>query len=87
MIKRLFDILASFFGLVGTSPILVPTMIAVWLQDLHSPFYVAPRVGKYGKPFQMVKLRSMVVNADKSGVDSTATGDPRITKVGHFIRS
>jgi lipopolysaccharide/colanic/teichoic acid biosynthesis glycosyltransferase len=48
---------------------------------------VAPRVGKDGKPFQMVKLRSMVVNADKSGVDSTAAGDPRITKVGHFIRS
>jgi lipopolysaccharide/colanic/teichoic acid biosynthesis glycosyltransferase len=61
-------------------------MYLVWKQDKHSPFYVAPRVGKDGKPFKMVKLRSMVINADKSGVDSTGANDQRITKVGHFIR-
>jgi lipopolysaccharide/colanic/teichoic acid biosynthesis glycosyltransferase len=61
-------------------------MFLVWKQDKHSPFYVAPRVGKDGKPFKMVKLRSMVINADKSGVDSTSANDQRITKVGHFIR-
>ncbi len=86
MLKRLFDILASLFGLILASPILVPTMIAVWLQDFHSPFYLAPRVGKDGKLFRMVKLRSMVVNADRTGVDSTSAGDRRITSVGHFIR-
>jgi len=86
MIKRLFDIIVSFFGLIIASPILIPTMVAIWLQDFHSPFYIAPRVGKDGKLFRMVKLRSMIVGADKTGVDSTAAGDRRITKVGHFIR-
>jgi lipopolysaccharide/colanic/teichoic acid biosynthesis glycosyltransferase len=84
--KRLFDIIGSSFGLIVASPVLCPVMFLVWKQDKHSPFYVAPRVGKDGKPFKMVKLRSMVINADKSGVDSTSANDQRITKVGHFIR-
>lgn len=86
MLKRAFDIFASFCGLLVFSPVIVPTLIAVWLQDFKSPFYVAPRVGMGGRIFRMVKLRSMVVNADKSGVDSTSANDMRITKVGHFIR-
>jgi len=61
-------------------------MILVWLQDFHSPFYVAQRVAKDGGSFWMVKLRSMVVNADKSGVDSTSLNDARITSIGQFIR-
>jgi len=84
--KRLFDIIVSFIGLVVTSPILIPTMIAVWLQDYHSPFYIASRVGKGEKLFRMVKMRSMVMNADKSGVDSTSANDNRITAVGRFVR-
>ena len=84
--KRLFDIVGSSFGLVAASPILLPVIFLVWRQDGHSPFYVAPRVGKAGKAFKMVKLRSMIVNADKSGIDSTGANDKRITKVGHFIR-
>ncbi|MCX7890849.1 MAG: sugar transferase [Burkholderiales bacterium] len=86
MIKRLFDLFASALGLLVASPVLVPTMVAVWLQDFHSPFYIAPRVGRGERPFRMVKLRSMVVNADKTGVDSTGAQDRRITRVGHFIR-
>ena len=85
--KRLFDILASAFGLIVASPILIPTMIAVWWQDRHSPFYIAPRMGKGEVPFRMIKLRSMIINADKSGVDSTGASDKRITGVGQFIRS
>ena len=65
--KRLMDILASFFGLLLTSPILLTFMFLVWRQDGHSPFYIAPRMGKDEKPFRMVKLRSMVKNADRSG--------------------
>jgi lipopolysaccharide/colanic/teichoic acid biosynthesis glycosyltransferase len=84
--KRIFDILGSSFGLIVASPVLFPVMFLVWKQDKHSPFYVAPRVGKDGKLFKMVKLRSMVINADKSGVDSTGSNDQRITKVGQFIR-
>lgn len=86
MIKRAFDLLAAAAGLLMASPVLVPTMVAVWLQDYHSPFYIAPRVGRNGRPFSMLKLRSMVMNADKTGVDSTGAQDRRITPVGHFIR-
>lgn len=84
--KRLIDIVLSAFGLLVASPVLLPVMFLVWWQDKHSPFYVAPRVGRAGAPFRMVKLRSMVINADKSGVDSTGSNDRRITRVGHFIR-
>ncbi len=84
--KRVFDIVASLCGLLVASPILLPVMFLVWRQDGNSPFYVAPRVGKGERLFKMVKLRSMVVNADQSGVDSTGANDMRITPVGHFIR-
>lgn len=84
--KRLIDILASFVGLLLTSPVLLTFMFLVWRQDRHSPFYIAPRMGKNEQPFQMIKLRSMVKNADKSGVDLTAADDMRITRVGHLIR-
>ena len=84
--KRVFDIVASALGLLLMSPILLLFMVLTWLQDFHSPFYVAPRVGKGGKIFSMVKLRSMVVNADETGVDSTSGNDSRITPIGHFVR-
>ena len=86
MIKRLVDILASFFGLLVTSPILLPVMFLVWKEDKRSPFYIASRSGKNGSIFKMVKLRSMMVDADKTGVDSTSSNDIRITKIGHKIR-
>ncbi len=86
MTKRLFDLLISALGLIASSPVLVPAMVAIWLQDFHSPFYRGVRVGQHGRPFRMVKLRSMVWDADKVGVDSTSARDPRITPVGHFIR-
>lgn len=86
MMKRVFDILASSLGLLITSPILLLAMIAIWRQDRHSPLYIAPRVGKKGRLFKMIKLRSMVINADKSGVDSTGATDMRITRVGHMVR-
>jgi lipopolysaccharide/colanic/teichoic acid biosynthesis glycosyltransferase len=86
MLKRTLDLVASAIALVLLSPIMLPAMFLVWWHDKHSPLYIAPRVGKDEKPFRMVKIRSMVKNADKSGVDSTSANDRRITKVGHFIR-
>jgi lipopolysaccharide/colanic/teichoic acid biosynthesis glycosyltransferase len=85
--KRGVDVLLSLIGLILASPILIPVMFLVWKQDRHSPFYVAERMGKNEKPFKMVKLRSMIKNADAQGVDSTSANDMRITPVGHFIRS
>lgn len=84
--KRALDILASSLGLLLLSPLLLVLSVAIYLQDYHSPFYIATRVGKGDRPFRMVKFRSMIVRADSSGVDSTAGDDPRITRLGAFVR-
>ncbi len=87
ILKRAFDILAASVGLLAFSPILVAVMVAIWLQDRHSPFYVAPRAARGTGAFRMVKFRSMVVNADKIGGSSTPATDRRITAVGRFVRA
>lgn len=86
MAKRLLDLTLSLSGLLLASPVLAVFAALVWLQDWRSPLYIAPRVGKDGRLFQMVKLRSMVSNADKSGLNTTSSGDARITPVGAVIR-
>lgn len=84
--KRLFDFIISFSALIIFSPLLLIVIFFVWINDFGNPFYIANRTGKYEKQFKMFKLRSMIVNADKSGVDSTSSNDMRITKIGKFIR-
>ncbi|MFT4683525.1 MAG: lipopolysaccharide/colanic/teichoic acid biosynthesis glycosyltransferase [Patiriisocius sp.] len=84
--KRLVDFIVSFFALIFFSPLLLVVMFFVWINDFGNPFYIASRVGKDEKTFKMYKLRSMIVNADKSGVDSTSSNDMRITRIGKFIR-
>jgi lipopolysaccharide/colanic/teichoic acid biosynthesis glycosyltransferase len=84
--KRTFDFVLSLLVLIFLSPVLLLTMFLVWIQDLHSPFYISSRVGKGGVSFKMVKLRSMVKNADETGVDSTSDNDNRITNIGRLIR-
>lgn len=84
--KRTLDFIGALIGLVGLSPILLAVMFLVWKQDKHSPFYVADRIGKNFEEFKMVKLRSMVKDADESGIDSTGANDMRITPIGRFIR-
>ena len=84
--KRQFDVLVAVAGLIILSPLIAVLSLAIYLQDRHSPFYVANRVGAGGIPFRMVKFRSMVIRADTSGVDSTANDDTRITALGRFVR-
>lgn len=84
--KRFIDVVFSIFGLFLSGFIILPVMLVVWLYDFHSPLYIPKRVGKDGYLFDMIKLRSMIVDADKSGVDSTSARDQRITLVGKFIR-
>ena len=84
--KRAFDFLLGIVGMIFLSPIIFIFMFLVWLQDYNSPFYISRRVGKAGKSFNFIKLRSMVVNADSSGVDSTSLNDKRITSTGKTIR-
>ena len=84
--KRLFDIFLSFFGLLFLLPVIMLFMFLIYIKDRHSPFYISERIGKNKTPFKMTKLRSMIINADQTGVDSTASDDPRITTVGQIVR-
>jgi lipopolysaccharide/colanic/teichoic acid biosynthesis glycosyltransferase len=84
--KRFIDLIVSLVVLLLLSPLLILVMILVWLQDFHSPFYIAPRSSKGDGSFNMVKFRSMIVKADQTGVDSTSDNDNRITPIGKLIR-
>jgi len=87
--KRLFDILASLFILAITWPFMLLAILAIKIEDgLKAPvFYGQIRVGHLGLPFEVLKFRSMSVNAEKDGVAQWATkNDSRVTKAGHFMR-
>lgn len=98
LIKRLFDVCASFTALVLLSPMFLVVAIAIKAEDSRGKvFYSQIRVGKGGKRFKMYKFRSMVSNADEllktliseNDVDGAMFKmklDPRVTKVGSFIR-
>lgn len=87
-IKRLFDVLLSGIALILLSPIFLITAIAVKVTDGGSVFYRQTRLTKDGKKFDVLKFRSMRIDAEKDGVARLSTGDKddRITKVGHIIR-
>ena len=84
--KRLVDVVAAAVGLAFFAPLLLLAMVLVRWQDGGPALYFAPRVGRGGRPFRMVKLRTMVVDADRCGVGSTADDDPRVTPLGHLLR-
>lgn len=96
--KRLFDIAAALIGMVLASPFLLLTAVLIKLEDPRGPvLFKQTRVGKNGRTFQMYKFRSMVTDAENmldrltcrsevSGTMFKMKDDPRITKVGKFIR-
>jgi lipopolysaccharide/colanic/teichoic acid biosynthesis glycosyltransferase len=84
--KRMFDFAAALCGLIVLSPLLGLIALMVWIEDRRSPWYRGVRVGRGGRRFRMVKFRSMIPGASKSGVSSTACGDRRITRVGRLLR-
>ena len=84
--KRIFDLIFSLSGIIIIFPIIIIASLGIYLQDKSSPLYIANRVGRNDRNFRMIKLRSMIVNAEKNKVDSTSSNDPRITKIGRFIR-
>jgi len=86
MLKRAFDFLSSLIGLILVSPILLTLAILIKKEDGGPVFYRGVRVGRFGKLFRIFKFRTMVLNAEKLGGPSTADDDPRITRVGKFIR-
>jgi lipopolysaccharide/colanic/teichoic acid biosynthesis glycosyltransferase len=85
-VKRVFDLVASSIGLAVLTPVLIAVALLVWLQDRGSPFYLGVRTGRQGRPFRLVKFRSMILDADRTGVDSTGRTDPRITALGTLLR-
>lgn len=86
ILKPIFDFLVA---LILFSVLFIPSFyfaVRIFLQDFSNPFYIPKRVGKNKKNYNMIKFRSMIVNADSSKVDSTSSNDPRITDLGNFIR-
>ena len=87
-IKRLADILLSLIALILLSPVFLATAVTIKLEDHGPVFYKQERLTLDGKHFNVIKFRSMRVDAEKNGVARLSTGDndDRITKVGHIIR-
>ncbi len=86
MAKRLFDVVLSFVGLTLLLPIFMLIALFIKLDSKGPVLFKAKRIGRYGKPFEMYKFRTMVVDAQKLGGSATPEDDPRITKVGRFLR-
>lgn len=84
--KRLFDITASFFGILILSPLFILISLWVGLSSKGGIFYTQTRVGKNNKDFKLYKFRSMRVNSDKQGLLTVGSKDSRITTAGYFIR-
>ena len=84
--KRLFDVIASGFGLIVLSPLFI--ILAIWIKlDSKGPvFYRQVRVGYKNKDFRIFKFRSMRVGADKGSLVTIGGHDPRVTRSGYFIR-
>lgn len=85
-IKRLFDILASLFGILVMAIPMIIISIAIKLDSKGPVFFKQKRVKKNNKDFTILKFRTMVVDAPKLGMAITVGDDPRITKVGKFLR-
>jgi undecaprenyl phosphate N,N'-diacetylbacillosamine 1-phosphate transferase len=89
-IKRLLDLLFTIIIIPCLIIIILLIAIIMLSYDKGPIFYNAPRLGKKGKPFKMFKFRTMVVNAPdirlQDGSTYNADDDPRITKIGHFLR-
>ena len=86
-LKRCFDVVVSAMMLLVLAPVFLVLAIAIKLDSPGPVFYRQVRVTQYGEQFRIFKFRSMVSDADKKGSLVTVSGDSRITRVGHIIRS
>jgi len=86
-LKRPFDILLSFFGIVVSSPLWIVFAFLIWIEDRGPIFYSQERMGRMGHIFKALKFRSMIIDAEKENVPVQATeNDSRVTKVGKYMR-
>jgi lipopolysaccharide/colanic/teichoic acid biosynthesis glycosyltransferase len=86
MTKRLFDIILSMVGLIILAPMFLVIAVAIKIDSPGTVLYKGVRTGIDGKPFRMLKFRTMVMNAEVLGGPSTGRCDPRITRIGRFLR-
>ena len=86
MLKKSFDVVFAFLGLILVSPLLLVIAILINRESPGPVFYRGERIGKNGKPFRIFKFRTMVPEAEKLGGPSTAGDDPRLLKIGHFLK-
>jgi lipopolysaccharide/colanic/teichoic acid biosynthesis glycosyltransferase len=84
--KRLFDIAVSSCGLFLISPLLLVIALLIKLDSSGSVFYRGARVGLFGKPFRILKFRTMIEDAEVAGTASTPEDDPRVTRFGRILR-
>lgn len=89
IIKRVVDVFASFCGLMLLLPIFLIIAVSIKITSRGSIFFFQERLGKNGKTFKIIKFRTMVVNAESFGDGLKVAGenDPRITRVGRFLRA
>lgn len=86
--KRLFDIVVSGLGLILFAPVAALAALAIKLEDGGPAFFSQERVGQHGRVFRAFKFRSMVVDAERhTGAVQATAGDPRITRVGRWLRA
>ena len=83
---RFFDILFSFLGILFMFPVFLFLYIASRLESKGGGFYKQLRVGRNGKDFYVYKFRSMRIGSDRQGLITVGGRDPRITRIGYFIR-
>ena len=86
MIKRLFDLVVSGIGLILLAPVFLLVALSIKLDSSGPIFYQGDRIGKDGVPFKIFKLRTMVLHADQMGSALTCGQDPRVTRIGRFLR-
>ena len=86
MLKRLFDIVCSFIGLMILSPILLIISLAIIINNGFPVFYFQTRVGKNNRDFKLFKFRTMYKDADKKGLLTVGGRDPRVTPIGYYLR-
>lgn len=84
--KRIFDLFFTLIGLPFLLPFLAIIALMIKLEDGGPIFFIQRRIGYKGKPFYMWKFRTMVIDAEKKGSLITVGNDPRITRVGYFLR-
>lgn len=86
MMKRLFDIVASACGLILLSPLFFIVSVWIKLDSIGPVFYRQVRVGRYNKDFKIFKFRTMRVGADKGSLVTIGGRDPRVTRIGYYLR-